>query len=178
MVQYLLCHFYTVAPDIMMCYVQLSALQKWRIRILLSALQISICQITVAVANASLFQLPDFWQPWEKFWGQGAYDVDSTIPNNRIMAKRGDLLLNVGFKPKKRSGILYIQSVLPISKVRERNGCWKICTGYGRSQTQDRFLKSSVSYLKTTRSPLLKYYLTHRTLLAGSYEKIKVTKLP
>jgi hypothetical protein len=38
MVQYLLCHFYTPTPDIMMCYVQLSALQKQRIRILPTAL--------------------------------------------------------------------------------------------------------------------------------------------
>jgi hypothetical protein len=35
------------------------------IRVLLTALQISICQITVAAANAALFELPDFCQPWE-----------------------------------------------------------------------------------------------------------------
>jgi hypothetical protein len=65
MVQYLLCHFYTAAPDIMMCYVQLSALQKQRIRILPTSFQISTCQITIAVAQASIFELPDFCCPWE-----------------------------------------------------------------------------------------------------------------
>jgi hypothetical protein len=49
--------------------------------------------------------------------------VDFNIPDNRIMAKTGDVMLNVGSKPRKRPSNLYIQRVLLISKVRERNGC-------------------------------------------------------
>jgi hypothetical protein len=78
MVQYLLCHLYTSAPDIMMCYVQLPAFQNKIITLHDFLFRFSYSKLLFPVLMLHCFNFP-------------ASAVHSATPFDKMTDSKGDL---------------------------------------------------------------------------------------
>jgi len=107
MVQYLLCHLYTVAPDIMMCYVQLPAFQNQIITLHDVFLDLHTLKLLFPLLMLPCFNIP-------------ASAVHPATPFDNTKAGKGDLRFK---ENKDDTSVFFTFTVLPFAIFEKRESC-------------------------------------------------------